>query len=257
MPPGLSCCWTTAYVLPRVREAAAFVLSDAHAALDEGVAHLRRHARPDGWGFNLDCPSDADSTAHALLALPCAEAKHAAALARFFLPEGGARTYLWPPPGHVWSNLHPDVTATALRALRSWLKPDHVLMRKGLSWLADKYTPFWWSTPHYLELEKLRLGFCKGKYLAPPTSAFAAALALECAVLVGAEVPYAELLERQLSDGSWECAPILRLPDHRGRCEQLYADERRAFTTATVISALVRLVSGNLATQASRTTSTR
>jgi len=67
MPPGLSCCWTTAYVLPRVREAAAFVLSDAHAALDEGVAHLRRHARPDGWGFNLDCPSDADSTAHALL----------------------------------------------------------------------------------------------------------------------------------------------------------------------------------------------
>jgi len=241
MPPGLACCWTTAYVLSRVREAAAIAACDARAALDDGVAHLRRHARADGWGFNLDCPPDADSTAHALMALPCPEAKHAAALARFFLPEGGARTYLWPPSGHPWSGPHADVTATALRALRAWLRDDHALLRAGLAWRSAQDAAFWWTTPRYLELEKVRLGLTPAPSSAGPTSAFEAALALECALLTGAEAPFEALIGRQLSDGSWEGAATLRLPGVNGAKTRLYADQERLFTTATVLSALTRL----------------
>lgn len=241
MPPGLSCCWTTAYVLQRVRQAAAIVPCDARSALDGGVAHLRCHARPDGWGFNLDCAPDADSTAHALLALPCVEAKHAAALARFFLPENGARTYLWPPSGHIWSGPHPDVTATALRALRAWVRDDHTLMRGGLSWLSTQDAAFWWTTPRYLDLEKLRLGMTTTRSAAGATSAFEAALALECAILTGAEAPFEALLSRQLSDGSWDSAPVLRLPNRNDAKTLVYADQHRLFTTATVLSALARL----------------
>jgi squalene cyclase len=240
LPPGLACCWTTAYVLRRVRDAAMILGYDARAALDGGVTHLLQHARPDGWGFNLACPPDADSTAHALLAIPCAEAKHAAALARFFLPEGGARTYLWPPPGHVWRGAHPDVTATALRALGAWLKPDHALMRAGLSWLAMQDAAFWWTAPHYLELEKLRLGLPLAKSVASATSVFDAALALECAILTGAKARFGALLRQQLSDGSWESAPVLRLPASNGTKVQVFEDRERLFTTATVLSALAR-----------------
>jgi hypothetical protein len=239
LPPGLSCCWTTAYILCRLREAAAIVGVDARAAVDGAVEHLLRHARPGGWGFNPSCPPDADSTAHALLALPSAEPKHAAALARHFLPEGGARTYFWPQPGHVWAGPHPDVTATALRALRRWLKPDHALVRTGLPWLAGQDDAFWWTAPHYLRLEKLRLGL-PASFAPCSTSAFDAALALECAVLTGAAAPVAPLLGLQSNDGGWPSASALRLPAKTGAETKIYTDAKRLFTTATVLSALVR-----------------
>ena len=77
---------------------------------------LEREARVGGWAYNRACPPDADSTAHALIFLSEPKPKHIAALARFFQPDGGVRTYAWPPPRHGWGDAHPEVTATALRA---------------------------------------------------------------------------------------------------------------------------------------------
>ena len=185
LPVGAACCWTTAYTLPRVAAAAALVGCDIRPALRAAAEHLRRHATPHGWGYNTACPADADSTAHALLALPDAHPRHAAALARFFLREGGVRTYRWPPPGHGWGAAHPEVTATAVRALRGWLPSDHALLRAGLAWLATGRAAYWWDAPHYLPLELLRLGLPVADW--PPTapSAFDEALALECTILRG------------------------------------------------------------------------
>jgi hypothetical protein len=240
LPVGAACCWTTAYTLPRVAAAAALVGCDIRPALRAAAEHLRRHATPHGWGYNTACPADADSTAHALLALPDAHPRHAAALARFFLREGGVRTYRWPPPGHGWGAAHPEVTATAVRALRGWLPSDHALLRAGLAWLATGRAAYWWDAPHYLPLELLRLGLPVADW--PPTapSAFDEALALECTILRGDPARVDPLLALRLADGSWPCAPILRLPGPAGSFMQRFADERRVFTTATALSALVR-----------------
>lgn len=90
-----------------------------------------------------------------------------------------------------------------------------------------------------------------------PANSFEQALLLECFVQAGmasaARVPAAmealeALFDAQLTDGSWPCAPVLRLAD-RGvttRAEPvagpLFADQNRLFTTATVLGALSELL---------------
>jgi hypothetical protein len=76
----------------------------------------------------------------------------------------------------------------------------------------------------------------------PRRTAFDTALALECAVLRGSrggELARA-LLRAQLGDGSWPAGSILRLPEPAGRPAAVYADNRRVFTTATALSALLQ-----------------
>jgi hypothetical protein len=244
LPPGQAEAWTTAYVGRCVRQAA----PDRQSALNRAGAFLHAQASDRGWGYNHACPPDADTTAHVLLFLPGALAKHGAALARYCQTGGGVRTYTWPPRGHGWGEMHPEVTTTVMRALLRWLAPDHVLIRRGITWLSTQHNAYWWNAPHYLPLEKLRLHL-----LAPETrrgplpqasdgTAFDMALALESVVLSGqpAQNRALELLALQRSDGSWPSAPILRLPNPAGDKSTRYADVRRLFTTATVLSSLVQ-----------------
>jgi hypothetical protein len=245
LPPGAADAWTTAYAGRCVREAA----SEANVAM---LAHarvfLQHQAKIGGWAYNRACPPDADSTAHALIFLSEPSPKHVVALARFFRPDGGVRTYVWPPPGHGWGDAHPEVTATALRALLRWLPSDHELIRRSIAWLSPGQEAYWWDAPHYLPLELLRLralvpdGPVKALPDAPGQTVFDIALALECAVLMGRrgdELARA-LLRMQLGDGSWPAGSILRLPEPTGRGAAVYADNRRVFTTATALSALVQ-----------------
>jgi hypothetical protein len=246
--------WTTAYIALRVEQAAQVAHQPVKAATTAAAAFLRRNCAPrGGWAYNVTCPADADSTAHALLFLRAAPLKHVAALARFQSPGGGLRTYLWPAPGHGWGNAHPEVTATALRALLPWLGPEHGIVRAGMAWLHAaaelEAGAYWWEAPDYLALEMSRL---RSTLPEPPTApgirtapaaVFGAALALERAVLL-TEPPCelaeraAALLERQGADGSWPRGAILRLPDPAGGGMKLFEDEQRLFTTATVVSAL-------------------
>jgi hypothetical protein len=240
LPPGPSTSWTTAYIATRLVES----WPDAGAAVGRARAFLRASVHPGhGWGYNAGCKPDADSTACALLAVPDAHPRHAAALARFATPEGGFRTYDFITPGHEWARPHAEVTATALRALVPVLGSDHVLIRRGVAWLATQDAAYWWETPAYLsrELARLRLILPHAPVLPAPaevgTSAFDTALRLE----VRLDPASAEaLLASQRPDGSWASAPILRLPDPYGGRTRVFADERQLFTTATVLSALVQ-----------------
>ena len=233
------------------------------AALARARVFLERQARAGGWAYNRACPPDADSTAHALIFLSEPSPKHVAALARFCRPDGGIRTYAWPPQAHGWGDAHPEVTATALRALLRWLSSGHQLIRNGIAWLSPEREAYWWDAPHYLPLELLRLRTLvpgspvKALPDAPGPTAFDTALALECAVLTGSRggALARTLVGTQLGDGSWPAGNILRLPEPAGHGAAVYADIRRIFTTATALFALVqaeRVVSTCSATPLSR-----
>jgi hypothetical protein len=206
--------------------------------------------------------ADADSTALALLFLAAQGAttrlKDAAVLASFQRADGGFATYRHLPPDHPWSAAHAEVTPTAVRALAMFLPDDHAILRAGRDWLARQAArpdaaAYWWTTPAYYALELARLDLPSRPHrVGRPGEAgvFATSLALERSVLVGEnplalEAQVEALLDRQLADGSWPSAAILRVPgpaaqpgSASSRAAPPNADQRRIFTTATAVSAL-------------------
>lgn len=250
---GAADSWTTAYVARCVRKAARAVTHRAGLAVETAALFLQRNrSREGGWSYNASCPPDADSTAQALLLLGRTHPRDASALARFQSLDGGFRTYLWLRDDHPWAQSQPDVTATALRALLPWLTPRHRIIRRGCRWLRrsamNDVRSYWWTTSAYTELELLRLRIAMpgartiSDACAPATS-FEAALALECAILSPVagrecEAACAALIAQQCPDGGWPAGRILKVPDFSAAEGAAFEDERRLFTTATVLSAL-------------------
>lgn len=248
---GVADAWTTAYVARCVRKAAHAVRHQDGLAVEAAAQFLQRNrSQQGGWSYNARCPPDADSTAQALLLLGRTHPRDAAALARFQGPDGGFRTYLWPRDDHPWAQSQPEVTATALRALLPWLTPQHRIMRRGFHWLRASpmrdVRSYWWTSSTYTELELLRLRMPPARtrsVVCTPVTSFEAALALECAILSQAsrcecEAACAALVAQQCDDGGWPAGRILRLPDFSATNRPPFEDERRLFTTATVLSAL-------------------
>jgi hypothetical protein len=257
--PGQAEAWTTAYVGQRLLT----ILGPRHPALAAAVRFLERAHEPGGgWGYNRRCPPDADSTAVAILFLETAGAPAApvdfAALARFQHESGGFRTYQR-KIDDGWGLPHPEVTATALRALSLRLPSDHHRIRSGLAWLerrlSERAAAYWWPSPLYLalEVERLRSRFpqLSPPAMAAPTAeiAFERALACERALLrrEGSASAHARaLLALQSADGGWPSTPILRVTDRRARdgaeppalASPVRADHRRSFVTATALSAV-------------------
>jgi len=259
---GMSTSWTTAYVASSLT-GAADLDGRIPAAAEAAARFLRHHREPGGgWAYNARCMADADTTAIALNFLaertPPPNLKDVAVLASFQRSDGGFATYGHLPLTHPWAASHAEVTATALRALAHFLPADHAILPAGREWLTREATDldaavYWWTTPAYLGLELARLGLPRRDWLARPCTdgaPFAVALALERAILSGAErvvtTAVAEsLIARQLADGSWPSAPMLLVPDPHARVGSAAAragpanaDQRRTFTTATVLSAL-------------------
>lgn len=254
LTPGASDAWTTAYVgLALVAAARAHLTVPPHA-IASACGFLNTARRPGaGWGYNLRCPADADSTALACLMLAAAghppQPGDYAALARFQCSDGGFATYRFAGAAHRWCQPHAEVTATALRALGALLPPGHDRMRRGHGWLDEAGlvpASYWWASRAYLDLELVRLGRA-----VPPTGAptgggcFELALRLEAAARSGGPTTalYDALATQQLPDGSWPVVPMLRVPDpHRASApERVFGDQRAIFTTATVLSALAAL----------------
>lgn len=270
--PGRSDSWVTAYAGSRLlRVLHHWTLAGLRPALEAALRFLddARGAR-GGWGYNTRCPSDADSTAQAILFLRQArgqaELRDYAILARFQLPQGGFATYNVSDPNHGWGREHTDVTVVALQALAGILAPDHTILRRGYARLAahlqerDPTASYWWPSRFYMPRELLALWHacpeaprCSLPELPLPSNAncFDQALALEVALLRG--LPPAQvsdvvrrLRSLQASDGGWPTAPILRVTDPRAqtvddrycRESQVTCDDRRLFTTATVMSSL-------------------
>jgi hypothetical protein len=261
--PGRSDAWTTAFIATRLISAVHGTLRQPVLRALLGAAEFLQGAREPhgGWAYNRRCPTDADSTACAILFLNAVSApvhpKDYAALGRFQLSAGGFATYRFGGSGHAWCTAHPEVTATALRALAQYLSPDHFRVSTGLDWLSKQLaeegtrSPYWWLSQHYfmIEAERLRHVFPALPVCGEPKpgqfgGCFDLALRLEGANLRQSVGPareiFARLLMLQQSDGGWPSSPVLRIPDAGRQTgeEHHAADDRRLLTTATAIAAL-------------------
>jgi hypothetical protein len=284
LKPGRSEAWVTSYAGTALVGAAATVRGVNLAAALAGARTFIDAARDPrgGWGYNSRCDPDADSTARTILFLRAIDAplplRDYAALAKFQLESGDFSTYRAFAGRPGWCAGHPDVTVVALRALLEALPPGHVILRRGRARLAryvretSSTASYWWPSPLYMakELLLLQREDAAGFHLLLPRSSipsddscFDAALALEIGVLRGApqEKSFAKarrLASRQNSDGSWPTSPLLRITDplstqpgdRRFRSSEIASDDRRIFTTATVMSALRATVYGSSASAA-------
>ena len=265
--PGRSDAWVTSYV-----GAALLTMSNRnHEAIPAALASAVRflgnaRQKRGGWGYNRACDPDADSTARVILFLHGAEENvdlcDYSALASFQLEDGAFATYHYK---NGWGSGHADVTAVALQALASILSYDHIILRKGYrrlkQFLLSKspWRSYWWSSRFYLVREclALRMKFLEApEYsaqlprLAPNASGFEQALALEASLMMGCassrmQKRVQRLVAMQCADGGWPSAHILRVMhpdakspcDHLGRRSPVIPDDRRLFTTATVLRA--------------------
>lgn len=272
LKPGRSDAWVTAYVgLRLLRAETCAPDAEMRPALAAATRYLEgaRH-RDGGWGYNGKSPPDADSTAQSILFLRAGfgavTLADYAALARFQLRDGAFATYRRGDGRDGWCRGHPDVTAVALRAMAGMLRPDHVRLRRGYARLAgylarkNALASYWWPSPFYLAREVLVLACDAGApplavprlEMPPNGSSFEQALACDVAFRRESPRPAADsalrqLCSQQLNDGSWPSTPILRVVNPRSKrlydrafCRSpVVCDDRRMFTTATVVSALV------------------
>jgi hypothetical protein len=264
--------WTTAYVglcLLTLPQDARPV--DWQPSLERAATWLAGQInRFSGWGYNANCPPDADSTAHAVLFLRhCGVDVPLQAYARllsFGRPDGGFATYLVPDAGDSWGISHPCVTPVVVHALLTCLACDDPRIVRSVEYIragqeaGGMWHSFWWSTPLYstaVNLEaavELGLDFDRaslaGSLGAPrPGTSFELALLLRCLASVGQLAETAQvtgsLLRLQEPDGGWPSSPILRVTHHSCFAPwqerdpgPLYADQERLFTTATALRSL-------------------
>jgi hypothetical protein len=265
LPPGASTTWITAHV--------AFVVEDVPA-----LAELRAHAArflarvgpaDGGWGYNRRVGIDVDSTAQALIVLQRERVEVPDFLSRVLLAAqdraGGFPTY--PPAGlggvaqHGWQRPHLDVSLMASLWLRRNGRFPKRLERCS-KWICAEVSrtgvpaSYWWPGPAYGLWAMARAGVpgvhlgetvaaaCRGAREAPHVS-----MALVSALRHNVDpstigLTIARLLRLQLDDGSWPCAPCLRVtsPDCTASGGDapgpVYADHWRVLSTAHSVAAL-------------------
>lgn len=266
--PGASSAWLTAHV--------AFVLE--HVPEVEGMcrraaAWLQSIGAEDGgWGYNRRVAVDSDSGSQALMvlgrfSLPCEEFL-VRNLADMQLECGGFPTYppdrgSQPPGATGWRSAHPEVSAMVAEALRrrGGFEEQVDRCRRWLESVAagGVLTSYWWEGDGYAIWVQSRtatlsasapgalqdaLDRCAGS----PQVAMVLSAAIDSGMAgESVEAAIRRLLREQLSDGSWPCAPCLRVTDPRhtvsnGRLTgRVAADHRRVFSTAHAIAALERV----------------
>jgi hypothetical protein len=223
------------------------------AALDRAADALLAAQSPDGgWGYHESVPTDADSTACALLFLALlgrdgpSIRRAASCLVSHQRSSGGVATYgeagpirrfmgvgWWMRFGG-WCSPQLEVTATAGRALaaaaadgrsaagRAAWRYVRTRQRADGSWGS-----YWWTTPHYATQQAVELATALGdreplvraagwarSALADDLGAFATALTTSILLDAGADARRAvdRLVPLQDEDGGWPSAPIMRIP---------------------------------------------
>jgi hypothetical protein len=215
--------------------------------------------REGGWGYTESTGADADSSALGILflgtmgrAIPHRALQRLISFAR---DDGGFATYGSDQSFGAWTASHVEVTATAALALRlAGTAPELVhraeafLHRRRRS--SGLWNSYWWTSPFYATEVALRvLGGPAPSALETLRSSNPFEEALRQLVLPDTS---GDLSATQLPDGSWPCAPVLRLTrrdifdplagENAGPC---FPDPQRIFTTATVLSALINTHSRN------------
>jgi hypothetical protein len=273
LPPGASTAWLTAHV--------AFVLEEVPELLPacrRAAGYLAAIGPDDGgWGYNRRVAVDCDSTAQALLVLH----RFGLPIHPFLIDallaaqesSGGFPTYRPDEPGRPasgWQVAHPDVSALVAVALRRLDRPEET--ERCLDWLrgqrgettgvapavANCWASYWWSGTAYGLWAQARAGLLEPRAEASIREAVATehsapqlAMALSAATALGLRDAVDEaagrLLIQQLADGSWPCAPCLRVtspkvhvaaPGDGAALGPSYADATRIFSTAHAVAAL-------------------
>ena len=184
-PAGEASVWPTAFVATALQSAGV-----GPEALERAAGALTAAQNDDGgWGYNEATPSDADSTAWALLFLArtgshgraCRRA--VACLARHQRGgSGGVATYAergpirrfmgvgWWMPFWGWCRSHTEVTAVAGRALMAYLA-DGAGTAAEAAWrfvqsqqtASGCWTSYWWLSPHYTTAQAVELATARGE----------------------------------------------------------------------------------------------
>jgi hypothetical protein len=229
-------------------------------------------AHDGGWGYNRRVGVDCDSWSQALMVL----AKYSLTYEDFLvcnlasaqLTCGGFPTY----PSELgrstaarngWQSAHPEVTAMVAEALRrNGGFEDRV--DRCLRWLRDVscggvLRSYWWSDDCYALWVQTRthlLGQAASESVQIALLGNLGIPQLAMALTAGAELGLADetladgtrrVLLEQFSDGSWCCAPCLRVTDptqlwpDAGALGKVVADRRRVFSTAHAVAALARV----------------
>ncbi|MBJ7332598.1 MAG: hypothetical protein JHC95_22070 [Solirubrobacteraceae bacterium] len=261
LEPGRSDAWTTAVVATAL--VAPPVLPEAVPAIARACAFLHASRRHDGWGYNAQTASDADTTAWTLTLLAAADDLRGVDPVALLAPRidagGGAHTFAGGRFGS-WSQEHPEVTAVVGSLLFEQGAGPGVIARISATQQPDGAWPaFWWTDDAYvtarslltlrqagtLTREAARLGRdWLARRLARPATAFGeahlvlAASALDDEALV--ERATRRLLARREPDGGWPSSRTLLVPAQHGlpHAGVAFADDRRLMTTAVAVSAL-------------------
>ena len=265
LEPGCSEGWVTGVV------AWSLTLPPSHRRTPHAVfaaaESLHAIAQDDGWGYNRNTASDADSTAwiwRFLTRIDRYGGRSAIVdLSNYLEPGGLVRTFRGTRFG-AWASAHADVTPVlglALHAIQEVSKVvDGVrktaLGQRSADGLWDSY---WWTSRAYAIARNLEFLVATGgipeeirrravEWLsAQPDldkSSFVVAQELAAAVLVDREMSRRRgetLLEMQQSDGGWAASRALLVPAQLpglGQAESLAADEQRLMSTAMSMVAL-------------------
>ncbi len=277
LPPGQSSTWTTAYVGGKLTSLESPYRDRASSATAIASQWLTGRMFPDcGWGYNEQVDSDADSTALAILFL-ASEGRTVAdssysCLERFQCEDGGFATFRGRPDLGTWAISHPDVTPSALLALKTKYAATTQAINLGLQFVLNQRTSagiwksFWWTTFLYsterslslFEAVRLELDLQvtrKTLLHTRPQNPFESALLLSSLLWlpdIAKDQDVWPLVDRlvadQALDGSWSSPPMLRVtrrdcrePWKPGDPDPLFRDQNRLFTTATVMNAFSNL----------------
>jgi squalene cyclase len=232
-PAGEASSWPTAFIATALHAAA--VGQDAQEGAAEALAATQND--DGGWGYNEDVPSDADSTAWALLFLSRMSREERACrravsclLRHQREANGGIATYAepgpirrfmgvgrWMPFGG-WCRPHTEVTAVAGRALMA-CSPDGRDPAADSAWrfvrsrqnATGDWSSYWWTSPHYTTAQAVELAAARGEpdviaraavwalrnQADVASGAFATAMSLSILVRAGAD---AGALDRAVQD---------------------------------------------------------
>jgi hypothetical protein len=263
---GMSNTWITAHI--------AWVLEDVR-----GTKEIRRSAarylmsvrNSDGtWGYNSSVSGDLDSTAQALMVLQRNNLKIEKTtlgwIAKHQLIDGSFPTY---PPvlgmfKNGWAQGHPEVTLNILELFRR-MNVYSNRRKRGLKWLREisqkeALNSYWWPRPGYMvwTLKKTNNRHLfeesywnklldKRPIKAPELPMILNALVAQRFLCSNRGIrAIASLTALQRLDGSWDCAPCLRVTQRSSLSSlnasgSLHAGKKRLFSTAHAIGALAAI----------------
>jgi hypothetical protein len=281
LPPGPSSIWTTAFVGCKLRSLPAGFNASVSTSLAAEWLQRKMFADGGwGYNEEAGSDADSTALAILFLASqgrPVGEASYQC-LESFQRPDGGFATYRGQPALGSWAVSHADVTPAAILAMMTKYGAETPAVAKGLEFvLANRassgiWQSFWWTSFLYSTEGCLSLLKTAGRNMdlrgtretllsVRPQHPFESALLVSCILSLrgdpagGGEWPGRELralvddlLENQQPDGSWRSGPMLRVTRRDcfeawkcGDPDELFWDQNRLFTTATVLDALSTL----------------